>query len=58
MITNHPQARRALRNWTIASIIAVTAALAPIVRTDTIRFFRTVLVGSSPVAVVRADIKK
>ncbi len=54
----HPQPRRALRNWTIASIIALATTLAPIVRTDTIRFFHTVFAGDQPTALVRADVTK
>jgi hypothetical protein len=58
MIVEHPRPQRALRNWAIASIIALTATLAPIVRTDTIRFVHTVFAGSGPSVLVRADIKK
>ena len=58
MIAQHPHAHKVLRNWAIASIIALTATLAPIVRADTIRFFQTVVAGSHPTALVRADLRK
>lgn len=58
MIAQQPRPHRVLRNWAIASIIALTATLAPIVRADTIRFFQTVVTGSHPTALVRADIAK
>jgi hypothetical protein len=58
MIAQHPRPHRVLRNWAIASIIALTAALAPIVRADTIRFIQTVVAGSHPTALVRADIQR
>ena len=56
MITQHHRGPRALRNWTIASIIALTVSLAPIVRSDTVRFFRTVFAGGNPATIVRADV--
>ncbi len=58
MITQRPRPYRVLRNCAIASIIALTATLAPIVRADTIKFFHTMLVGNHPAALVRADITK
>lgn len=58
MITHHPRSRRALRNWAIAGIIAFTVTTAPIVRTDTVRFFRTVFTGNHAAALVRADVAK
>jgi hypothetical protein len=58
MITHHPRARKTLRNWTIAGIIAFTVTTVPIVRTDTLSFFRTVFAGTHSTALVRADITK
>ncbi len=58
MIAQHPHARSVLRNWAIASIIALTTTLAPIVRTDTIRFVRTVFAGNQPATLVRVDVTK
>jgi superfamily II DNA helicase RecQ len=58
MIAQYPRPHRVLRNWAIASIIALTATLAPIVRADTVRFLHTVFAGSNPSALVRADITK
>lgn len=58
MIALHPEPRRALRNWAIASMIALVTSLAPIVRSDTVRFFHTVFAGNHQAALVRADITK
>lgn len=58
MIAQHPTSRRALRNWLIASIIALMITLAPIVRADTVHFLRTVFADSSPTALVQANITK
>jgi hypothetical protein len=58
MITQHPRSCRALRNCVIAAIIAFAVTTAPIVRTDTVRFFRTVLAGNQPAVLVRADVTR
>jgi hypothetical protein len=49
---------RTLRNLIIASIIALLIALAPVVRSDAVHFFKTVFAGSNPTAVVSADVTK
>jgi hypothetical protein len=58
MIALRPCPQKALRNWTIASIIALTVSLAPIVRSDTLKLLRTVFAGRSPTQIVRADLAK
>jgi hypothetical protein len=45
---------RLLRNLVIAVIIALTIALAPIVRADTVRFVRTVFGANLQTAVLSA----
>ena len=55
--TQSTAAPRLLRNFGIAVIIALTVTLAPIVRSDTVRFVRTVFGSPPPAAVVRADVK-
>jgi hypothetical protein len=56
MIYQPASAFRLLRNVVIAVIIAMTIALAPIVRADTVRFVRTVFGANLHTAVVTADL--
>ena len=58
MIAQHLHPRRALRNWAIAVIIALTTTLAPIVRADTLRFIGTVFARGNTTPLVQADVNK
>lgn len=49
-------ALRFLRNLVIALLVALAITLTPIVRSDTVKFVRTVFGAPQPSALVKADL--